>query len=160
MKPIVPAVGAFILVVAAAMPARADVTGFLGVNTTPANRALTGGAVGVTLLVVGFEGEFARTRETTDVLAPALTTGMGNVFLQNPIPIGGFTFYVTTGAGLYHESLGTLSTTSVGINTGGGVKIALVSHVRLRVDYRVFKLSGSPLNATPKRIYLGLNLSL
>jgi hypothetical protein len=148
------------LIAAAASPARADVTGFLGVNTTPANRTLVGGSLGVSLLIVGFEGEYAQTRESTDALAPSLQTGTGNVFVQNPIPIFGVTFYAITGAGLYHESLGPSSDTGFAVNTGLGAKIDLVSHVRLRVDYRVFKLAGSPKNATPKRIYVGLNLGL
>lgn len=154
-------IGAAIVILAAgATPARADITAFAGVTTAPSNRTVVGGALGVTLLVVGFEGEFARTRDDPDTTAPALTTGSGNVFVQNPIPIGGFTLYATAGAGLYHEQLGSSGETNVAVNTGVGAKIELVSHVRLRVDYRVFRLSGAPRNPTPKRIYLGLNLAL
>ena len=148
------------LSVLAATPARADVTAFMGVNTTPANRAVTGGALGVSLLIVGFEGEYANTKGGDTVGAPSLQTGMGNIYVQNPIPLAGIQFYATTGAGLYREELGSLSSTTVAVNTGGGAKIELISHVKLRVDYRVFKLNGSATNPTPKRFYLGLTLSL
>jgi hypothetical protein len=141
-------------------PAWADITGFIGVNTTPANRVLEGGAISMSLLAIGFEGEFARTTADEVVGAPSLITGMGNLFVQNPIPVMGLTFYGTAGGGIFKEDLGTASTTNVGVNIGGGAKIEVVSHVMLRIDYRVFRLQGSPINPTPKRIYLGLSLSL
>src|SRR5436309_216650 len=143
-----------------ATPAFADITGFIGANTTPANRSVVGGALSVSLLIVGFEVEYARTTQDLTSSAPSLQTGMGNLFVQNPIPIAGFQFYATAGGGLFHEELGTSGTTSFGANTGGGVKIELVSHVKVRIDYRVFKLAGGPKNPTPKRIYVGLSLSL
>ena len=144
----------------AAIPARADITAFIGVNTTPANRIVTGGALSVSLLVVGFEAEYAQTQPDDASAAPSLRTGMGNVFVQNPIPIAGIQFYVTTGGGLYREEVASSSTTNFGVNTGAGARIELISHVRLRVDYRIFNLRGAPRNATPKRIYVGLSLSL
>jgi hypothetical protein len=149
-----------LLIVIASAPARADITGFVGVNTTPANRVVTGGALSISLLVAGFEVEYAQTRPGDLSLAPSLRTGMGNVFAQNPIPIAGITFYATSGAGIFREELGSTSTTNFGVNVGGGAKIDLVSHVRLRIDYRVFKLAGNPLNPMPTRIYMGLSLSL
>jgi opacity protein-like surface antigen len=148
------------LVLLAATPARADITAFLGVNTTPANRLVTGGALSVSILIVGFEGEYAVTRSDDQAGAPSLKTGMANAFLQNPIPIKGLQFYVTAGGGLYNEALGPSSTTGLATNVGAGAKIELVSHVKLRIDYRVFNLAGSPLQPTPKRLYAGLSLSL
>ncbi len=149
-----------LLLLAGVVPARADITGFIGANTTPANRVVTGGALSISLLVVGFEGEYAKTTADDVAGAPSLQTGMGNVFLQNPIPLAGIQFYATAGAGLFREELGAASTTNFGVNTGAGTKIELISHVKLRIDYRVFKLSGRPLNSVPKRIYVGLTLSL
>ena len=143
-----------------ATPALADVTGFLGVNTTPANRPVVGGAFSVSLLVIGFEGEYSQTTTDQTSGSPSLQTGMGNVFVQNPIPVGGIQVYVTAGGGIYREELGIEKTTDVGTNFGGGAKIELVSHIKLRVDYRVFKLAGSAKYATPKRLYLGLTLGL
>ncbi len=143
-----------------AVPARADITAFLGVNTTPANRPVVGGAVSVSVLVIGFEGEYAKSTLDQTSGAPSLQTGMGNLFVQNPIPFAGVQLYATAGGGLFREEVGTDRTTNFGTNIGGGAKIELVSHVKLRIDYRIFKLAGNPKNPTPKRIYVGLSLSL
>jgi len=140
-------------------PARADITAFIGANTTPAARQVRGVAVGVGLLIVGFEFEYAFTPDDPEASAPSLKTGMGNVLLQLPIPILGFQPYFTTGAGLFRETLGTHQETSVGYNSGGGVKVRLAGPVRLRVDYRVFKLGSGALNSPAHRVYTGLNLS-
>lgn len=138
--------------------ARADVTGFIGANTTPANRMTEGVAVGVSLVVVGFEFEYANTPDDPTASAPSLKTFMGNVFVQTPSPLFGFQPYLTAGAGIYNESLGDRSDTSLGTNLGGGVKMSLVGPVQLRVDYRVFNLGSSALNSPAQRVYVGLNL--
>jgi opacity protein-like surface antigen len=152
------AVIALLLLIAA--PARADITGFLGANLTPSNRQVLGGAFGIGLLVIGFEGEYAFTPDDPKASAPSLTTGMGNVLLQTPVAIFGVQPYFTTGAGLYRERLGTHQDTSFGFNTGGGVKITLIGPLRLRVDYRVFKLGSDALYSPAHRLYVGLNLKL
>ena len=136
----------------------ADFTVFLGSTTTPENRIVTGGSVGAGLVIVGFEFEYARTREDLPELAPGLRTYMFNGLLQTPFPIAGMQFYGTMGGGVYHETLGAASETNFGINVGGGVKISLAGPLRLRVDYRIFTLSGDPLHSKPQRFYAGLNL--
>jgi opacity protein-like surface antigen len=143
-----------------AIPARADLTAFIGANTTPANRQVRGAALGFGLLVVAFEVEYAYTPDDLTATAPSLKTGMGNVILQTPVAFMGFQPYFTTGGGLYQEELGTHSDTGVGFNTGGGVKVSLAGPVRLRVDYRVFKLGSGALNSPAHRFYAGLNLKL
>ena len=153
------AVAALVLVLAAATPALADATVFLGSTTTPANRAARGVAVGIGLLVVGFEFEYADTGEDDEESAPGLRTGMGNVLLQTPFPIAGMQFYATTGAGGYRETLDTRQETHIGFNTGGGVKVSLLGPIRARLDYRLFKLRGEPLHSTVHRVYAGLNLA-
>jgi hypothetical protein len=147
-----------VLMVLVAAPARADVTLFLGANTTPANRTVRGGALGVGLLIVGFEGEYAHTPDDPSANAPSLTTGSGNVLLQTPFAIVGLQPYFTTGIGFYRETLGLHQDTSVAFNTGGGVKVSLIGPLRLRVDYRVFKLGSGALDSPAHRIYAGLNL--
>lgn len=149
---------AVLLVLACAQPARADITAFIGANTTPANRAARGLAIGMGLLIVGFEFEYSSTPDDPTAAAPSLTTGMGNVLLQTPIAFMGVQPYVTAGAGAYRETLGTHEDTSLGVNTGAGVKISLVGPLRLRVDYRVFKLGSGALYSPVHRIYAGLNL--
>jgi hypothetical protein len=151
-----------VLLVLAATPAFADVTLFIGSTTTPANRAVKGAAVGISLVIVGFEFEYADTGDDELEAAPSLRTGMGNVLVQTPIPIAGIQFYATMGAGGYREQLGEepnrLRETHVGINTGGGVKVSLIGPVRARLDYRLFKLRGEPLHSTVHRVYAGFNL--
>ena len=149
---------AALLSLAAAAPARADATAFIGANTTPANRSVKGLSVGTGLLVLGFEIEYAKTTDDDTVAAPSLTTGTGNILLQTPGSFFGFQPYLTAGAGLYRERLGTHQDTSFLTNTGGGVKVTLVGPIRLRVDYRVFKLGGGALYTPAHRIYAGLNL--
>ncbi len=116
-------------------------------------------ALGVGLLVVGFEFEFSDTTETLEEGAPSLRTGMGNVLLQTPIPIAGMQFYFTTGGGVYRETLDARQETHLGVNTGGGVKVTLLGPIRARLDYRIFKLRGEPLYSTVHRVYAGLNLA-
>jgi len=145
-------------VVVVASPARADLTGFIGANTTPASRQARGVAFGMGLLVIGFELEYAYTPDDSSEGAPSLRTGMGNVLLQTPVEIAGFQPYFTTGGGVFRESLGTHQETNFGWNTGGGVKIALAGPLRLRVDYRVFNLGSGALYSPAHRIYAGLNL--
>ena len=132
---------------------------FIGSTATPANRAVKGLALGIGLLVVGFEVEVADTGETLEDTAPSLRTGMGNVLLQTPIPVAGMQFYFTTGGGVYRERLGTRQETQFGVNTGGGAKITLLGPIRARVDYRIFKLRGDPLHSVVHRVYAGLNLA-
>jgi len=46
---------ALVLLTLSSVPARADITAFIGANTTPANRQVRGGALGFGLLILGFE---------------------------------------------------------------------------------------------------------
>jgi hypothetical protein len=149
---------ALVLAVMRAVPASADATVFIGATTTPENRAARGFAVGAGLLLVAFEFEYANTPDDPEALAPSLKTGMGNVLLQSPFSIFGFQPYVTTGAGLYRERLAARSQTGFGFNTGLGVKISLAGPLRLRVDYRAFRLGDDALYSPAHRLYAGLNL--
>jgi len=147
---------AFVLV--GARPAFADLTAFVGVNTTPANRLTTGIAVGASLLVIGFEGEYAKTVEDSAAAAPSLNTGMGSIFVQNPVPIVGIQVYGIAGTGIYKETLADVSNWGVLVNIGAGAKIELISHIRLRVDYRAIKLAGARYDPV-HRVYAGINLA-
>jgi opacity protein-like surface antigen len=149
---------AIVLTALAATPARADLTAFLGANMSPANRQVRGAALGFGLLVVGFEFEYAFTADDIASLSPSLKTGSGNILLQTPIAFMGIQPYLTAGGTLYRESLGTRTDTSAGVNTGGGVKIALLGPLRLRVDYRVLKLGSGAVTSRAHRVYAGLNL--
>jgi hypothetical protein len=151
--------GATLLLVLVSSPAFADATLFLGSTTTPTNRPAKGFAVGMSLLVVGFEFEFSETSVNLAEGAPQLRTGMGNAMVQTPVAVAGMQFYLTTGGGVYRETLDTRQETHVGLNTGGGVKVSLLGPIKARLDYRVFKLRGEPLYNTVHRVYAGLNLA-
>src|SRR5436309_13617229 len=97
------------LLALAASPAFADITAFIGANTTPANRQVRGAALGFGLLIVAAELEYAYTPDDPAATAPSLKTGMGNVLFQTPVACMGFQPYFTMGTGRYPEELGTHS---------------------------------------------------
>ncbi|HYU80287.1 MAG TPA: hypothetical protein VEK56_14955 [Vicinamibacterales bacterium] len=139
--------------------AAADITAFIGVTPTPEMHAVQGFALGVGLLIVGFEFEYAHAAEDTVDELPSLHTGSANVFVQTPVEIHRLKFYGTTGVGFYRERLVLRQETHYANNVGGGVKIRLAGPLRLRIDYRVFQLHGNPLFSTYQRVYVGANLS-
>ena len=142
----------------AAPSAEADLTALVGANLTPSNRPVQGFAAGLSLLVIGFEFEYSNTKTDDMAGAPGLRTGMLNLLVQTPFWIAGMQFYGTVGGGVYRESGGGLQETNTGGNTGFGVKIALAGPLRMRLDYRVFTLRGSPQFEKHHRLYAGLNL--
>jgi hypothetical protein len=138
--------------------ARADATLFLGSNSAGDDRAAVRGlSLGVSLVIVGFEFEYASASEDVLEARPSLRTTSGNVFVQTVgLPVQ---LYLTTGAGLYRERLVNDQETAFVLNNGGGVKIPLAGPLRVRVDYRVFTLRGNPQHTNVQRIYAGLNLA-
>ena len=134
--------------------AQADITFFLGLSPKPEARAVRGVAAGVTMLIVGFEFDYGATSEDLTKSLPGLQTGMFNIVVQTPTT---HQFYVTAGGGLYWESLAGARRMNGGTNVGGGVKIGLFGPIKVRVDYRVFNLRGSPRNNHPQRLYVGIN---
>lgn len=138
------------------VPARADATLFIGANATPSSRPVRGFAGGISLLVIGFEFEYANTVEDRIEAAPSLQTYMGNVLVQTPTSSQ---LYATLGGGFYRERLGITQETNVGINIGAGIKVSLAGPLRLRLDYRAFVLRGNPIHPKPQRVYAGLNLA-
>lgn len=143
-------------IAASAAPARADITAFLGLSPTPDNHAVRGISAGISLLVIGFEFEYASLSEERDDQLPGLKTYSGNVVVQTPTRTQ---LYATLGAGGYRETLDTRQETHLGVNVGGGVKIPLVGPLRVRFDYRIFQLRGEPLHSTYQRFYVGGNLA-
>jgi opacity protein-like surface antigen len=162
---------AILLVLAARSDAAADLTAFIGATSDPGTRTTRGLALGAGLIIVGFEFEYSHAGgddenepacvAETDDCKPSLTTGMGNVLLQTPRGLGPFQVYGTVGGGIYRERFRATdeTDTAFGTNAGGGVKIDLVGPLRLRLDYRVFRLTGDTEHKTPKRFYAGGNLA-
>lgn len=148
-----------LLLLGSALPARADLTVFAGLQSAPVLRPSTGLSLGFGLLIVGWEVEIARTSEQADDAAPSISTGTGSVYVQNPVPISGVQLYALAGAGLYRERLDVAyQQTDVHIALGGGAKIALAGPLKLRLDYRYFKLRRA-LAPDSQRLYAGLTLA-
>lgn len=143
------------LLATTASPARADITAFLGLTPTPERHLLKGFAVGAGLIIVGWEFEFAHIAEDIDDGLPGLKTYSGNFLVQTPTQTQ---LYATTGVEAYRENLGDFQETYFGTNIGGGVKFKLVGPIRVRADYRIFKLQGSPVHSVYQRFYVGGNL--
>ena len=157
---------------ATALPARADLTAFIGTQSAPSVRTTTGISAGMGVLVVGFEGEYAQAHgddlcpavTSTGVAdcAPSLRTVMGNLLIQTPRGIvPRLQFYGTIGGGYYRERFEPIAVqnTGFGTNVGGGVKIDLVGPLRARVDYRIFKLGGDAVYSTSHRFSVGANIA-
>jgi opacity protein-like surface antigen len=147
------------LLFASAQSAAADVTAFIGVTPTPENHGVRGFALGAGLLVIAFEFEYSNAGEDLLDGLPSLQTGSGNLLIQTPVEVYGMQFYGTTGGGVYRERLDIRQETHFSTNLGGGAKIRLVGPLRVRLDYRVFRLHGEPLNDTYQRFYAGVNLA-
>ena len=115
--------------------ASADFTAFLGTNPTPVNRVTTGLAVGVGLVIVGFEFEYGHTRENFDELAPSLSmwvvTEPTVAAIAMPTTDGRFTLAIEE-AGQY-----TLQAYFAGEPVGRPITVS--------VDRRDVDVSGRPL---------------
>ena len=146
----------------AAAPARADITAFLGTNTTPDNRLARGVALGFGLLIVGFEFEYSATSESANRrrrAAPSLKTGMGNVLLQTPVAISGLPAVLHgRRRHLQRDARARATTWAWAEYRWRRRRSSLAGPVRLRVDYRVFKQGSGALYSPAHRIYAGLNL--
>ena len=133
--------------------------GFFGANTTPSNRPATGFAVGAGLLIVGFEFEYANTERRCQRRRAVAQDRHG----QRPAADAGRHRAASSrtsrrAAASIGKSSARAATRASRSDTGGGVKISLVGPLRLRVDYRVFKLGSGALTSPAHRIYAGLNL--
>jgi hypothetical protein len=108
------------------------------------------------MAIVGFEFEYSNTSEKEVPTAPGLKTYMFNAAVMSPTS---FQVYLTGGGGIYNESVLEQSETSFGTNIGGGVKFSLAGPLRLRLDYRVFFLSGDATEKSSQRFYAGANIA-
>jgi opacity protein-like surface antigen len=162
-----------LLVVMGASPARADLTAFIGAQSNPSTRLTKGISAGSGFLVVGFEGEYAqadgddvcpgRQQSVEIACAPSVRTVMFNGLVQTPRGVlPKVQLYGTVGGGYYRVRFeeADLQETGFGTNVGGGVKIDLVGPLRVRLDYRIFKLTddSGPM-PTAQRFYAGANLA-
>jgi opacity protein-like surface antigen len=162
-----------LVTLASASPARADLTAFIGAQTNPSTRLTKGISGGMGFLILGFEGEYAQASDDGDCLpltaiecAPSVRTVMFNGLVQTPRGvIPKVQLYGTAGGGYYRVRFEAvdIQETGFGTNVGGGVKIDLFGPLRVRLDYRIFKLTDEfesfGVEATSQRFYAGVNLA-
>ena len=158
MRPAIRILLAVVMVGAIAHPAAADLTAFLGVAPNPEARLAKGLAVGAGGLIFGFEFEWASISDDEAAALPGLTTWTGSALVQTPSVGLKVQLYAIGGFGVYRERLLDREETNVDVALGGGAKIKLAGPLKLRVDYRVFKLQGAALTDNPHRLYAGLAL--
>ena len=162
-----------IVTLASASPARADLTAFIGAQTNPSTRLTKGISGGTGFLIIGFEGEYAQASGDDDCLrltafecAPSVRTVMFNGLVQTPRGIiPKVQLYGTVGGGYYRVRFEAvdIQESGFGTNVGGGMKIDLVGPLRVRLDYRIFKLTDEfesyGVEGTSQRFYAGVNLA-
>ena len=127
---------------AAPTTAAADVTGFLGNSSTPSGRSAKGVAIGIGLVIVGFEFEYSKIAEDESQAAGRPHHWDGQ-YHGDVTPTHKVQLYGTTGGGSTAKRIA-ISPRHNLRPTRGGVKIGW-STARLRIDYRIFNLNGLPV---------------
>jgi hypothetical protein len=146
-----------VLLLSSATVEGAGITAFLQ-SATPEARGGIGFAFGIPLIteIITLEGEYSRASEKGE--SPSLTIWSGSVLLISPIEIIRLRPYFATGFGLYRQAIGPASETSFATLPGFGVFLRLGGPLHGRVDYRVVKLRGEPLQGEQRRFYAGLTI--
>jgi hypothetical protein len=103
------------------------------------------------IVIVSFEVEAAQILEQTADAEPRLTTGMANILAGRRSTSRGCSSRHRR-AGL--TANGSAAETNGAVNLGGGVKIGLAGPLKLRLDYRLFRLRGTRRH----RVYAGATL--
>lgn len=149
-------------------PAQAQATGalLLGLLTLDRPRPSVGVAFGYSPSVAGFEIEYLGTVGGESGGHSSAGGIFANVIVH-PATVGALQLFVVGGFGLWGEKFedgkgtGELGATDI----GGGVRIWMTEHLRLRLDYRLFLLgdpegaSGVPSSRHPQRFSAGLHLA-
>ena len=150
--------------------AHADVTAFVGGMTPAGMRQVIGGSAGRFLSPsVGVELEVARavwgdtrSRRRVDVFTV-------NYLIQTPTRRRRPQLYGSLGFGIYGETTSDgRGSGEVGVGSmGAGVKVRLAGPLRIRLEYRLFRL-GDPVDASPdlmihrnqQRVSIGVGVAL
>lgn len=132
-----------------------------GLVTVDGARASLGVAFGYCPSLAGFEIEYFSTRGRPAEDGPSAGAVVANVIVH-PAARGNAQFFAVGGFGMWGESgTGALSAADF----GGGIKLAVLEHVHLRLDYRLFVLgdpeSGArrPRSGVPQRFSAGVHLA-
>lgn len=137
----------------------AGITGFIQA-ASPGSRAGLGFSVGIPLFteIVTLEGEYSRAGEKVE--SPSLTVWSGNILIVSPFEILRVRPYFATGFGIYQQTRALESERSFATLPGFGAFLRLGGPVHGRLDYRVIRLRGDPLQDGQKRFYAGLTFRL
>jgi hypothetical protein len=127
-------------------------------SASPESRGGIGFAVGIPLFteIITLEGEYSRTGESETV--PSLTIWSGNVLIISPVEIVRLRPYFATGFGIYRQALASASELSFTTTPGFGTFLRLSGPLHGRIEYRMIRLRGDPLQANQKRFYAGLTI--
>ena len=144
----------------------ADVAVLPGLMTLNHPRPAIGVAFGHAPSVAGFEIEYLGTLGGKSADHSRAGGIFGNLIVQ-PVVIGNLQPFAIVGFGLWGETFADgAGTGEMGAkDIGGGVKVLLTEHLRLRLDYRLFLLGdavdGSRLPSTrrPQRISVGFHVA-
>ena len=138
-----------------------NATAFAGAAMTPDPHVAIGIAVGVRPrpTPVSLEFEYSRSGGDPAEGVPAIGTFSGNLLLQFPVPSSRYRFYGYFGVGVYSLSLDSRVSEPEGFwNVGGGAKITIAGPLKLRLDYRAFRLApiSGEYHSNPHRLSLGI----
>ena len=158
-------IGAWILLAVPGVARAADAAVLFGLMTVNGARPAIGVAIGHAPSVVGFEIEYLGSWGG-DAADRSVTGGIfGNLIVQ-PVVVGKLQFYGIVGFGMWGESFD--DNTGTGLfgakDLGGGAKVRITDHLRLRFDYRLFLLgdpsdaSRQPSTKRPQRIAVGMHV--
>ncbi len=138
--------------------AQADLTAFVGTFRTTENQPVRGVSLGMKILLVGIELEYAFAPEDTEKRLSSIQEGSAALIAETPT--GRVKLYGLAGAGVYRERLGDVTVAnSWSLHIGGGLKIGLAGPIGIRVDYRLVTLNGRATDKQQQRLYAGLNLN-
>jgi hypothetical protein len=135
-----------VILTGSAVPARADVTVFAGVQTNGGARPAIGAAFGRAPSVVGFEVEYAGTIGDATATGPSSGGVNASLIIQTKPASRRVQLYVIGGLGVWGETYedGRGSGAVLATNIGCGVKLPMTDWLKLRVDYRLFMLGDAP----------------
>jgi hypothetical protein len=153
------------LIVMFPVSARADATILVGLMSVDGPRPSVGVAYTYCPSVAGFEIEYLGTLGN-DTADHSSAGGIFGSLIVQPPTISNVQFFAIAGFGIWGETFANGGGTGEldAKNIGGGVKIRIARHLRLRLDYRLFVVddpegsSHRPSTKHPQRFSTGLQL--
>jgi len=138
-----------------------NLTAFAGAAMTPDAHAVSGIGVGVRPQPgpVSIEFEYSRSQIDRARSVPSIMTLAANFLVQVPVRQSRFELYGAFGLGFYVLQPDRQSGDADSAwNFGGGAKVTLAGPVKLRMDYRVFRLAPIPgrHHSDLRRLSLGI----